>query len=1116
MNERVESLQNLLLEALEIQDAAPRAAFLDQACAGDAALRQEIEELLEAESAAGKFLPEQPALRAAQTILQGAAAALTRPADSQLVGTLEQPGDRIGRYRLLQRIGEGGCGVVYMADQEEPVRRKVALKVVKLGMDTKQVVARFDAERQALALMDHPNIAKVLDAGATEAGRPFFVMELVRGVKITDYCDQNEVDTRQRLELFIQVCQAVQHAHQKGVIHRDLKPSNILVTVNDGVPVPKVIDFGIAKATAGKLTDRTLFTAFEQFLGTPAYMSPEQAVLTSLDIDTRSDIYSLGVLLYELLTGTTPFETKALLAAGLDEMRRTIRETEPPRPSTRLTSMAEGELSARARHRGVEAPRLIHLMRGDLDWIAMKCLEKDRARRYETANGLAADVRRHLRSEPVIARPPSRFYEFQKTVRRHTFGFAAAGVVMAALAVGAVVSALEARRALRAEWEQAHLRQAAVAAENGARREAYARAMLLGYEALQSRDYGLVRELLEQTRAFAIADEGTNARPRTEAWEWRHLAYETRDESAFRLAPRPGVVQALTASPDGQWLAAGDSTGLVSVWRLPGRDLQAQWPMGTNTVCLAFSPDSRRLAVGCQDGTVRVLGLASGERIVELHEPGEILYLCFSAEGHRLAIGSVGNVCIAEVENGRIERSAPLPPAWRAAISPDLQTIVRSLEPEGLAFYRAGTNLVFSEVAGNRFHGYGNRISPDGRWLATPLADHSVQIWSMADLRPVGRLLGHTKVVDAIAWSADSRLLAGGGGDQITCIWEVARGTVLRRLRGHDNAVEAVAFSADGRTLFSGGGDTIVRGWTSLESEPRLDAVPLLPATEVVALASGGRFLSTEGKSGARIFETYPQWSFSDFAQASYLLGLSGDGRWLAGVDADRKQLGLWLRDTNRFVFAASHPEIRNMSSPPVFSRDGHRLGLVRADGSVEVYDLDPWRLAARWTGAETWSSLLFDPPGNRLFIRSFNKGAAVANVESGRWMPFLETHQDPDHHLSALDVSADNRLVATSDYRGRVSLWACAPGEEPRLSKVLTRSREGAWAVAFSPNGQDLAVGTFYGNIELWDLRHEMLLSVLKGHRQTIWALAFNLEDDSLVSVSPDEVRVWRVGRGG
>src|SRR6266480_3883089 len=318
---REEALFTLAVE----KPAAERAAFLDRECSGDAELRQRIAALLGAHAKAGEFLNEPPAAVSAKTFV----------ITTGMVPVTEKAGDRIGRYKLLQQIGEGGCGVVYMADQEEPVRRRVALKVIKLGMDTKSVIARFEAERQALALMDHPNIARVLDAGATETGRPYFVMELVRGIKITEYCDQNKLSTDERLKLFTQVCHAIQHAHQKGIIHRDIKPSNILVTLHDGVPVPKVIDFGIAKATTDqRLTDKTLFTAYEQFIGTPAYMSPEQAEMSGLDIDTRSDIYSLGVLLYELLTGRTPFDARELIAAGFEVMRRTIREKEPLRPST--------------------------------------------------------------------------------------------------------------------------------------------------------------------------------------------------------------------------------------------------------------------------------------------------------------------------------------------------------------------------------------------------------------------------------------------------------------------------------------------------------------------------------------------------------------------------------------------------------------------------------------------------------------------------------------------------------------------------------------------------------------------------------------------------------------
>jgi serine/threonine protein kinase len=432
-----------------------RAEYLRQACAGDGQLRQRVEALLQAQEQAGGFM-EEPAVPAG------------RPTMVLSIPLTEKSGDKIGHFKLLQQIGEGGCGVVYMAEQEQPVRRRVALKVIKLGMDTKAVIARFEAERQALAMMDHPNIAKVLDAGATENGRPYFVMELVRGIKITDYCDQNKLSTDERLGLFTQVCNAIQHAHQKGIIHRDIKPSNILVTLHDGVPVPKVIDFGIAKATQGRLTDQTLFTAFEQFIGTPAYMSPEQAEMSGLDIDTRSDIYALGVLLYELLTGRTPFDAKELLQSGLDEMRRTIREKEPARPSTRLSTMLDADLTAVAQRRHAEPPKLIHILSGDLDWIVMKSLEKDRTRRYETANGLAMDIQRYLTNEPVMARPPSTVYRFQKLVRRNKAAFAAIGTGLAALVVGLVLSLYlfiqeksALKRALEAEQVENQMREQA-------------------------------------------------------------------------------------------------------------------------------------------------------------------------------------------------------------------------------------------------------------------------------------------------------------------------------------------------------------------------------------------------------------------------------------------------------------------------------------------------------------------------------------------------------------------------------------------------------------------------------------------------------------------------------
>jgi eukaryotic-like serine/threonine-protein kinase len=575
--------QRLFARALELRGEAERAAYLHEACGHNARLRQRVEELLRAYFAADNFIASQR----------------DDDFDSDDSSLPEGPGTVIGRYKLLEPIGEGGFGVVYLAEQQEPVRRQVALKIIKPGMDTRQVIARFEAERQALALMDHPNIAKVLDGGVVgrkaesgkqkaeiETGRPYFVMELVRGIPITRFCEENRLSIKDRLELFIPVCHAIQHAHQKGVIHRDIKPSNVLVTLDNGVPHPMVIDFGVAKAIHQPLTEKTLHTRFAQMIGTPAYMSPEQAEMSKQDVDTRTDVYSLGILLYELLTGTTPFPEERLRTASCAEIQRIISEEEPVRPSTVVTRL-NGRLRTIALNRRCEPAAFIKLIRGDLDWIVLKAIDKDRNRRYATPNGLAADVRRHLANEPVTASPPSTTYRLSRFVRRNQRLAVAGTAVFVALLVGLGAAMWQAMRAQQqARW---------------ARLNEYGAEVSLAQRIMREGNLGRARELLSD-------DIPAPGEEDLRGWEWYYLWNQFISDAAFQLGEHPDAVLTVAYSPNGRLVASADRAGGIRLWDLAARRLLETWAEDQGVHRALFYSDEV-VVTGSDNGKIRFYAL---------------------------------------------------------------------------------------------------------------------------------------------------------------------------------------------------------------------------------------------------------------------------------------------------------------------------------------------------------------------------------------------------------------------------------------------------------------------------------------------------------------------------
>ncbi|MBL9172464.1 MAG: protein kinase, partial [Verrucomicrobiales bacterium] len=912
-----------------------------------------------------------------------------------------------------------------------------------------------EAERQALALMDHPNIARIFDAGTTDSGRPFFVMELVRGTRITEYCDHHQLTTSQRLDLFIRVCNAIQHAHQKGIIHRDIKPSNILVTLHDGVPVPKVIDFGIAKATQQELTDKTVFTQFQQFIGTPAYISPEQAEMSGLDIDTRADIYSLGVLLYELLVGQTPFSAKEMMEGGLDSLRKIIREREPQRPSTKLNTLAGDARTTAGKRRRTEVGQLAHQLQGDLDWIVMKCLEKDRTRRYDTANGLAMDIQRYLASEPVTARPPSTSYRIQRLVRRNKMAFAAGSLVgltlfglMVSILVFSIVYARQQQRTsdtLRASLAGEYLRRGQNLCLSGKVTEglhwlgrsleqapadqtnlsATIRRNLGGWSAVRNRPLAVIHQ---DALVYAAAFSPTEDRVVLGGMENSAQLYSaTTGEPVGPPMPHLKTVRQAVFSPDGKFLASTDDERAMLWFASDSRPVFPEFgpPKGVESV--AFSPDSRRLVTAMDYGFAQQWSVETGETF-----------------------------------------GPPLTHATSVA------------------------SAVFS---------------PDGRWIATGSADETARIWSAETGTPASQPLVHQGAVTRVAFSPDGKLLATLSRDRTVRRWAVPGGELVTPPIRHTDEVNALEFSPDGQQLVTADEAGIARIW-NLQGEPMGSPMRNEGGVLAVAFTPDGRRLVTGGRDRTARF-----WS----ATTGEPLGqpMEHDG-WVAEIHFNRDGTKVLTRTYGHSgIVWAAHPasasETQLQEQPlltGVISPDGRRLLTGNILGEARVWSAETAEPTGLVVKHRLWS-VAFSPDGQHFLTAG--EGVRFWSTTTGE--PYGAPLPNGTHMIRAATFSPDGNWVATAGFDKTARLWSMATRQqigEPLLHPKLLED------VAFSPDGTRLLTAGSDGRALVWSLATRDLALPPLEHRSAVLGASFSPDGRRILTCGRDATaQLWDATTG-
>jgi len=1129
------SIDEIFLTALEKPTPEERSGFLDAACGSDAELRHRVERLLKAHPQVAAFL-EVPAPGVERVAVEPIA---------------ESPGTLVGRYKLLELIGEGGFGSVFMAEQQEPVRRQVALKIIKLGMDTKQVVARFEAERQALAMMDHGNIAKVLDAGATETGRPYFMMELVRGEAITEYCDANRLTTRDRLKLFVDVCHAVQHAHQKGIIHRDIKPTNVMVTRVDGEPLPKVIDFGIAKATQQRLTEKTLYTSYRQLIGTPQYMSPEQAAMGDRDVDTRSDIYSLGVLLYELLVGTTPFNSEELQNSGYDKMCRIISETDPPTPSRRLSTLGAA-IAMVSEQRQVMPNVLSRQLRGDLDWIVMKALEKDRSRRYATANNLALDIERHLANEPVRARPPSILYRLRKFVRKYRGPVAAAMAVVASLVLGLVLAIAGFVRARHEQ--QVRTRQLYISDVNSA------------YHAWDNGNIDRAVELLN--RHAQQRDDETRC-----GFEW-HLLRGRLQRAIERPCLQHEDLSSIAFSPDGALLASASHQGSVKLWDMATRDERCVLDRahdGNAVLCLAFSPDGTLFATGGSDHTAKLWDVATCtlQRTLPLDQP--VASVLFSPNGQTLYTGqgtrsSPGDIQLWDVASGT---------ALVTLQGHDAEVVDLAFSPDGTLFASASTDrtvklwdtrtrLVLATLRGHTNRVTAVEMSPDGRTLASAGMDGAVKLWDLPhvsegrkkiarrELQPSNRSAGtpphgasrrppvtmrdqfpqHVCQVYSLAFSTDSNSLAIGSQDGRVWLWNPTTRKVRAIVTGHTERVDSLAFSPDGKMLATGSVDGTIRLLQDATFPAQeIDSVHsdwlshiAVGSSDANMLALGIGELTKQSQSGEVVLwdlsmrKSRILFSSPDRPVRSVALSASG-GILAAGTGGHQGgdegcEVMLWdLPSGKRIRTVTGHtasisalafsPDERTLASADWGRPDANEPDSADWHSTIFLSDMATGELRHTFRVHRFRPvSIVFSPNGRWLVAGGglWEAGSIKRwDVASGKQLSTLTTEGGL---IGRVAFSPDGMMLAAPDWKGRLNLWDLANGEQYRAIRAHSHHSMG---LAFAPDGKTLATGSFDQTVKLWHVPSGEQLAVLHVHAP-VMSVAFLRGGRTLAAACSDK----------